>query len=339
MDLPEKYYWGMEFVEDKETVEVVIDFSLYSPALLEPFEIFVSGKKITGIQQTNLLHITFEQIISKKLLDTLKGKGHKDEFIIGYISRYLPSINQEILRQRYSLGHFLVQTYSIFNILMPSVTPKGTEQAILITWAPTLTSFPPLKEFEGKYDEIHIRDFIDAGNSYITGDYDACIRKVITSAENAFRFHGLKGTFVGIIQKYIYLDKNLGRQVVTENLKFVYKLRNKIVHDKFRINFENGWVCKKAIGTLNYLLQILGVRDGSVRYIHLLSMQFIMSDEYLKGTDLDALKAREEYVEKFKEKIPIIDSPKKMDEFMFEGLRISDEEKDAVLSNKVATKP
>ena len=56
MDLPEKYYWGMEFVEDKETVEVVIDFSLYSPALLEPFEIFVSGKKITGIQQTNLLH-------------------------------------------------------------------------------------------------------------------------------------------------------------------------------------------------------------------------------------------------------------------------------------------
>jgi Asp-tRNA(Asn)/Glu-tRNA(Gln) amidotransferase B subunit len=64
-----------------------------------------------------------------------------------------------------------------------------------------------------------------------------------------------------------------------------------------------------------------------------------MSDEYLKGTDLDALKAREEYVEKFKEKIPIIDSPKKMDEFMFEGLRISDEEKDAVLSNKVATKP
>ena len=132
MDLPEKYYWGMEFVEDKETVEVIIDFFFYSPALLEPFEIFVSGKKIAGIQQGNLLHVTFEQTISKRLFDTLKKKGNKGEFIIGYISRYLPSINQEILRQRYSLGHFLVQTYSILNIVILRVIPKGTKKVISI---------------------------------------------------------------------------------------------------------------------------------------------------------------------------------------------------------------
>ncbi len=347
-ELPDKYYTGMEFVEDTNTADVTIDFFFYSPALLEPFEIFVFSKKITGIQQANLLHISFEQTISKRLLDTLQQEGNKHEFIIGYISYYLPRINQEMLRQRYSLGHFLVQTYSTLDIVILNLTLKGTDKVISILWSPTITSFPPLKEFEGKYDKIHIRDFIDAGNSYLVGDYDDCIRKVITSAENTFRFYGLrsylpkgylkylqrllprKSNFVGIVRGNIYSDKNLGQQVVAENLIFIYKLRNKIVHTKFKISFQNGWVCKKAIGTLKYLLQFLGQYDESAKYIHYLSEQFIMLDAYLTGINLDAVRDREES----KENITVVDTPEKFNKFMFEGLRITEEQKSAALHNK-----
>jgi hypothetical protein len=222
-------------------------------------------------------------------------------------------------------------------------------ESIVLSWPPSITSFPPVKLLSNKREEIHIRDFIDAGNSYLTADYDDCIRKAVTSAENAFRFYRLssdkskvftkyfqwllprQSSFVGVIRRNIFSNKNFGRRVIAENLVFIYKLRNKIVHDKFRIRFENGWICKKAIGTLKYLYQFLGQNDGIGEYVHYLSLQFLMLDELSNGLNLDRIR----YREKFTGEYPIIDNPAKMDRFMFEGLRISTEEKRIVLKNKI----
>jgi len=352
-DLPDEFYIGKEFIEDTETEKTVIEILFYSPAILDSFELLVAGKKIIGNQKSGLLKIYFEQTLSKKLIENLMW-DKSEEYIIGYISKYLPGINEEILRQRYNSGHFLIRTFSTLDISRVNIkVPSITEGPIFLSWPQSITSFPPAKQLAEKNDEIYIRDFIDAGNAYLAGNYDDCIRKSITSVENAFRKYNLKSNssigwkrffpfffprerkFDKIVKNIIYAN-DIGRKVIAENLLFLYKLRNKIVHDKFRIRSENGWVGKKAIGTLNYLYQFLSKDQEAVGYISYLSGSFQMLDNFSKGESLDRIKQRESVKQEITEDV-IIDSEEKMNTFMFNNLRIIDKEKSFILKNKLPT--
>ena len=107
------------------------------------------------------------------------------------------------------------------------------------------------------------------------------------------------------------------------------------MHNKFRIRFENGWICKKAIGTLNYLYQFLDGGGKIAAYISFMQGQIMMLDHELKGTTIEALKKMRDEMKMEPKPEQIIDSLKKMNESMFNGLRISKEEQDVVLNNKV----
>ncbi len=341
------YYIGKEFAEDGETENIKLEILFYSPAILEPFEFYLYDTKIEAIHQNGFLVVSYNKTLSIKLINDLRA-GKSEQFIIGYISKYLPQINKEILKQRYFYGHFLVRTYSTLDIykIFLNIEEKfsvAKQEKILLAWPQSITSFPPAKALAQSEDEIYIRDFIDAGNAYLTGSYDDCIRKAITSVENSFKFYGLKGfsprglrrffhpfrksKFQDIVKQNIYKN-DVGHKILVENILFIYDLRNKIVHDKFRVNPKNGWICKKAIGTLNYIYQSLGRGSKSTEYIFYLSQQFLMLDNFTKGIDLDYMKRSDD--EEFNDS-KIIDSPQKMDEFIFNGLKISKKEQDAIL--------
>ena len=346
----EGWYIGKKYVEDIETVESVFDIFFYSPAVINSFEFYIFGKKIKGSCDNGFLHISFNQNISKLLAKDLQD-NKSEQFVIGYIQKYLPYINNEILKQRYLFGHFLIKTYSSLDISKIIINLGENREKIIVSWPQSITGFPPVMALASSEDEIYIRDFIDAGNAYLTGDYDGCIRKSITSIENAFAFYKLKGTkkenkhgffsfflprkykFDDIVMSNIYKE-DIGHKVISENILFIYKIRNKIVHDKFKIKPENGWVCKKAIGTLNYIYQSLGNGGSKTKYIMLLFQQFLMLDKFTSGVNLEMAEAPNDTKNSDYNFIKDENDLYKLDNFVFNGLKISDKEKNIILKSK-----
>lgn len=345
-------YVGKKFVEDTEFVESTIQVLWLSPAEIEPFHFYIEGKKVIGQQVAGWIGTSFNQSLSKKLVNELIC-GKSEQFILGYVSKYLPKINEEVLRQRYTSGHLLIRTFSTLDIKQISVTvPTMVPRPIVFSGPQGVPSFPPSKKLAASKDEIYIRDFIDAINSYLGGNYDDCIRKAMTSVENAFRkynFHSRrvnyrlplsflfkKKKFIEIIENKI-LSEDIARKTIAGNLIFFYKLRNKIVHHKFRIRPENGWVAKKAIGTLVYLYQLLGRDQDTVDYICSLSQQFLLIDDYIRGQDLDGIKKMNNPQRDTSNDVLIEsdDDLPKLDEFMFNGLSVSKTEQSIVLNNKI----
>ena len=107
------------------------------------------------------------------------------KFVVGYLASYLPIINRKILDERYKKGHLLIRTFSIFDLFDVGVLAAG--KIYSASWPQSFAAFPPLVNSVNYEDKIYVRDFIDACNSYFNADYDDCIRRVITSAENLVR--------------------------------------------------------------------------------------------------------------------------------------------------------
>lgn len=356
-DLPESFFAGQEYLEDQLHDLMRVELCFYTPAVLDPFEFYVQKKKVVGSQNSGVLKVTFDVDFPRKLIDDLAwGRGNSQAYVLGYISRYLPRINEEMLRQRYSSGHFLLRTFSpldVFKITITNLKPEWADEVINVPWPPTFAKFPPAQMMQGTQMETYLKDFVDAGNDYLRGDYDNCIRRVITSAENAFRFYRLdkttpsgwrllfislpffKETSFNTIARSISSPNHLGSQVVSENLLFLYKLRNRIVHNKFRIRFENGWVARRAFATLNYLYQFLD-RGGKVAaYVSFMEGQMMMLDMELRGTTMERLRVM--HKESKKEHTPeqFISNDKQMNEWMYGNLRIKKQEQNIILNNKV----
>jgi len=355
-ELPSSFYIGQEYAEDLEYDVMRIEFFVHSAAVLDPFEFTLGGQKVSGIQKSGLLVVTTDQKLPRKLIDDLAwDRGNATKYIVGYISKYLPRINQELLQQRYVSGHFLVGAITIldiFRITVSNFKPEMADEVINVPWPPVFGAFLPVKKLKEDQLDTYLMDFIDAGNDYLQHNYNECIRRIITSAENAFRFYGIQPASKTFFQKYlsfIFRAKNgsfkdivrsisspqsLGLRVVSDNLLFLYKLRNRIVHQKFRIRFENGWICRRGIATLKYLYEYLD-RGGKVgEYVSLMDMQLAMIDMELKGDTVEDAKKRGEDKGDISED-RIIDSEEKMNNWMFESLRISRKEQQLVLGNRV----
>ncbi len=339
-EISKSYYgcMGQEYIKNGSQIDTSIKINCYSPALLEDFDFYLYNNKICVNQIGGELQIKFNKKISNKLLnDVKKHKGER--FVIGYISKILPKVNQEILKQRYENGHFLIRSFSIMDIYKIIITRHRSGEEIVLNWPVSIDNFPPSKKLAKEKNEIFIKDLIDAGNLYFNGNYDDCIRKVITSIENSFRFYNLKGKrkslffrnnkFNNIIKNNIN-GKDIGQKVIASNLIFIYKIRCKIVHDKFRIKYNNGWICKKGIGTLFYLYQFLDRNNKQILdYIHSLQTQFLMLDMFCQGTNLEDVEKLENSGDKEKENI--INTPEEIDKFMFSGLEISRDEQLRIL--------
>ncbi|MFH1890967.1 MAG: hypothetical protein ABIJ91_05410 [Candidatus Kuenenbacteria bacterium] len=346
-----------EYYRDKNKKEVLIKYSVKLPSKVDNFNI--DDRPLHIRQDGGEIHINYHKLITQTLLDDLKEffncfknnksipddliKKNPSQYIVGFIGETLPRINQEILDRKYKEGHVILKTISqfdIYNVFI--VDDSGNYHAIL--WPNPIPGFPEVKKFQKNLDVVFVRDFIDAMTEYFYFNLDECVRKVITSLENYFIYYNLKpiskinfwtklfkrkrAKFQRLVNDYIteshYPFKERDLKILRENILFVYKIRNLIVHDKLRLKLDNLMFCKKAIGTLLYIYQSkFTYNDGRKDYVFAFDMQFKMIADMIIGLNLDNF----EKAENSKRKPQIISNDDELNKSMFASLKITKKQK------------
>lgn len=334
-----------DYYRDQNKIKVLIRYSFKVPSRIKDFRI--DDRPLHAKQTGSEIQVAYEKEISQALLLDIQKhfadfqykrkidgeitKRNPSQYIVGYIKETLPRINIEIAKKRYSEGHLVLRNVSIFDAEHVFVIDKKNVSAIL--WPLPL---PNLEDIPDEIGVVFVRDLIDAMTEYFYFNLDECVRKVITSLENYFKFYKLEPTttpttdkskFRRLVGDYIvenlYPYKERDMEVIRKNILFVYVLRNKIVHDKLRLNPENTMICKKAIGTLLYIYQSnYTTNDGKRRHIFSLDMHFKMVADMV-APNLD----RFEKAEKSTGEVEVIHNDDEMNESMFRSLEIKDCEK------------
>lgn len=347
--LPKSYYVGQEYVEDPDKIDVFIKFKFRPAVVFSNINFDYSKLRVRQIERGEVL-CTLEKTISQKLFTAISDPKDIHSlfrvtgFVLGYIKLYLPSINEHIQEQKYLDGHILARTISLNDIYGVLVANRAGDKTGVAAWPVPISGFPPSKLSPGQ-DAIFIRDMIDAMTAYFQYDLDECIRKVITSLENCFSHYKLSPSSTSKVNKikrlideyvqeahYPYIERDL--KILRENILFIYHVRNLVVHDKLRISPSNTTVCRKAIGTLLYLYQGNFINIEQRTYIFSFYSQFITIFEGYSGYSLERAEWNIHEMKERNEHPPIINTPDDMNRFMFEGLQITTQEKEDILSGK-----
>jgi hypothetical protein len=335
-------------VEDKRKVNCIIAANFVFPGYIPPFDFWLYGAHVIGMQHGNVLQIQAHRRISQQLWDDVRLLiPFKDRFIIGYLASYMPTINRYLLDNRHYNGHLLSRTFAVFEAAQVTLTVD--RRRMRLNWPISIAPFPPSARIAQNVRELYVHDFIDAINSYFTYDFDDCIRRVVTSAENLFEARAWKAkpaprlfwrkllrrlglnvkerpnTFRRVLSDNININR-LSGQVINENMQFIYTVRNKIVHSGFRMSTSSTLFCSKAIGTLKYL--IAGYCGDPVisRYVNTLHMQFGVQCDMLGN--LHNLDVIERWSVSTDQKP--IDSPAEFNQFMFGSLRFTERDRHSI---------
>lgn len=331
-ELPSSYFVGERYVKDTNRIEVEIQASFFYSGMVSPLVFFHHGHHIMVRQNSSVLTVHLKREISKNLWMDISKNHQGERFILGYLWKILPRVNQEILKQKYTNGHLLMKTISTLDIANLVLAWKGKKAQI--HWPLAIGNFPIQEEFVGANKEMYVRDFIDAITAYLETNYDDCIRKLITATENFFRANHLSGNgFKNIIEKNIS-GATLAQRSIKSNLFFIYKLRNKIVHSKFRINPSNKWICHKAIGTIKYLFgsPLNTTNPYAGGYISRISMQFGLLRDFVGDfMNLDDIERMEENGPKEPTRESMINNQEDLDRWMFTSLEITEKERSMIL--------
>jgi hypothetical protein len=313
---PESFFAGQPYVEDKRKIACLITANFVFPGYISPFDFWLYGAHVMGLQYENILHIQVHRQISQQLWDDVRLKiPFKEKFIIGYLASYMPAINRHLLDNRYYEGHLLSRTFAIFEAALVSLTVNG--RRMQLNWPISFAPFPPSAIIAKDISALYVYDLVDSMHSYFTSDFEDCIRRIVTSAENFFetrewkakplpetllrkllRLLGLKlekrpDTFRRVLSDNINKTK-LSGEVLNENMQFIYTVRNRIVHAGLRMSSSSGLFCDKAIATLKYLIAGYCGDAAISRYVNTLYTQFrLQRSEFGEFHNLDVIEKSE----------------------------------------------
>lgn len=345
-DWQKGYYIGKEYIEDSEKKDVIIQYCIKMPVRFEDFNISVS-KNIKIIQGKGGLFINIEKTVPKKLfydivdniskavkdtdIEAAKKYVNAGRFVIGYISSSFPSIIDAIQEKKYFEGHLLVRTVSLPEITDVAIISKEDkkEGAVIVGWPIPMPPFPPSKFLAKEADAIFIRDFIEAITCYFGYDINEGIRKIITSLENYWINYNLKKknkNFKDLVDLYIveenypYKEHNL--KIIRKNIKYIYDIRNFIVHNKLRLQADDIYLLKMAIGSLSYIYQGKLISVEHFNYAFSITQQFIGIDHEFNGLNLDHVNKEGTGITS---REFIIKNKEDMDDYMINGLNLSNE--------------
>jgi hypothetical protein len=270
-DITGNVYTQMEYVNCLEKIDVLVKYSFFSAAKFNKINFDAGELHVRQLGGGEIL-CSLEKKIPVKLFEDVKNlspetiKKNVSSVILGYIYKTLPTINNQILTRKYLEGHILARTISLFDLKdVGVVSRQNPEEAGIIIWPTPFVGFPFAKELAEQNNHLYTRDLMDAMAAYFDFNFDECIRKIITSLENYFIFYKLKPAtsegdkkpgwkIMGLIETYIrrpyYLMNNEHLAVIRENIKYIYGLRIRVVHNKLRIHPRNISLCKKSIITL-----------------------------------------------------------------------------------------
>lgn len=339
--LPESYYAGQEYVEDKQRISCTFTTRILQSAQIRSFSFWHNGARVEITQYGSDLFIQVHRKIPQRLFDDIRLPQVRREYLVGYMTQYVPIINRKLQDIKYETSNFLVKPFSIYDLLDIVVTIKG--RSVRAFWPFQLPTFPSTTELTAQASRVYIRDYIDACSSYFVGNYDECIRKVVTSIENLIREKRWKlpertllnrmkdiffmrkpfnrNSFRKIIDRYIPLG-TYQADTVNFNIQHIYSVRNKIVHDSFRVPVGADMFCDKAISTLYYFLSFSS-GDPEERKLLLGTRQhFVLTQRYAKGGfNLDDIERRQRTKEEFTNE-PILTN-EEFDRHMFSALKFT----------------
>lgn len=289
-ELPDSFYVGQDYVEDK--VRIPTEIQLYFPfsADIENTTLNIENKEIKLEQRGDILRVVFIESISEKLFQDISKNHTGDDWILGYVSEVLPYVNQEILRQRYRQSHFLLKTLTALDISQLWLVNVTTKQKVQIAWPKAIANFPPAAELAKNYDDkIYLRDIIDAIHSFFNSNYEESIRKIITSVETFIKSYNLKvqkKTYKTDFEETVRQHMNITCPMTNENAADVimdtYKTRNEIVHDGKRLNPKEGKkISKRGIHLILDVYKNHGTDEDQKRYAFFLEEQFMFHEQFL----------------------------------------------------------
>jgi hypothetical protein len=342
---PDSFYIGKAYVEDTETVECMIRANFIFPGVVPPFEFWKNGARIIGTQHQNILVIRIYRRISRRLWNDLKYLQQGERFIVGYLASYMLRINRALIDNRYGQGHLLSRTFAIFEATKICVIVRS--ELVWINWPIAFAAFPPSAAIASKADALFVRDLIDAMGSYFRGEFDDCIRRLITSTENFIetKCWNVQTIPNGWIRNLLRLKprrdrlsfrqslkRNLKRttisgEVIYQNMRVIYSTRNKIVHAGFRMSTSSALFCSKAIGTVYYLIYRYSGNRTISRYVYTLHVQFKLQCDAFGEYDLDQIK---KLFGTIRPDTPVIDSDEDLERAMFSSLRYTERDKHSI---------
>lgn len=344
---PSSYYRGQEYIEDKRRVDCVIAANFQFSGALAPTKFHLHNSLVSLEQTGALLIITVRRRVSQKLVDDIKFLGRGHYHIVAYLASYLPRINRLLTDNRCYNGHLLSKNISIFDALSIVVICK--RQLIPMRWPPAFAPFPPSVALAKNVDQVFVHDYIHSIQSYFRGEYDDCVRRVVTGTENFFRARGWDGpeketsikclirrlarkpkpnprAFGHILRKR--MNTKISGEVIHQNMRYVYGVRNRLVHNGFRMSTKSERFCSKAIATLKYLLIRYADNQVISTYVHTLGMQFMMQSEIYGDTwNLDIIERRQQEIQN-----PpfIVNNPDDLETYMFTALRFNAHDKRSI---------
>jgi len=291
---------GDEYIEDKNRIYVTIVYFLNYSVTNIHFKTHIDNNPITGgwDQNCNYFLIKYERKISEKLFNNLIEalNGLDINFILGYFNAILPKINEEIFKLKYLSGHILCRPVSKFDVKQITIIKEPTGEHVNIEGPANVNNSALPISLKEENNHIFIRDYIDAMTSFLFQNYDDCIRKIITSLENFFLQNNFGKIFVMNLKKltsgdYSPLEWKIYMPILYNNMLFIFKLRNKIIHESLRVNYDSSWfeICGKAIDTLQYLYQNSFNKDIGWKYFVAMSSQFHALIDSSRIMNLDEL--------------------------------------------------
>lgn len=338
MPLPSSYSMGEEYFKNSTKIKVALQYFFNTYAIVNSFE-FETEDGIVKTYQTNngFYVVEIQRKIPEKLFDDIEDYNEKvRKYLCGYLDKVLPKVNEGLWKQRYLEGHVLITICSMMQLRAISVTEQidtnnSLTKSISIDWS--ITPFPPAVKLASKQDVIYLRDLLDAMTLYFSNDFDECVRKLITSLENFFHYCCYTGNFKKKLEQALEM-KNHPKQwhqyikIWKKNIHFLYEVRNGIVHNDFRMNFSDELICRRGIGTVQYIFNSFVQSEERRRYVFSLTQQFVALRIELSGMHLDYLENR--YGKEPVEGVNIAKAGESEAEFidriMFTGLEIEDKD-------------
>jgi len=333
-DIPDRYTVGEEFFLDNSNIDVEILCFLACAVNYSSFKFDDKDYKVEGVFFNGFLHVFIKRKISEKLFERLNERNN-NQFIVSYLDDVLAKVNEILLRQKYSIGHLLGNTYSTMNITAVHVKRLSDAKQVVLNWPLVIPSFDPAERLASKSDHVFIKDFIEAGSCFFSKNFDECIRKCVTAIDNYFLNIKMKGRFREKLAKLLVKANYLENwapylEILKHNINFIYDLRNKIVHDELRLTYRNSMICDKAFGTLSYLFRNYLNDNDTNKYIYRLLQEFKLIQLITVGMSLDELKKIYERKHQQK-KTEAINTFEEFEKAIFSSLKISDDEKNEVL--------
>lgn len=342
-ELRESYYVGQDYIEDKNRICCEIKTAILHPTKIENFEFWHKKANVKVEQNGNTIVITARKKVSSRLIDDLRLLEVGQQYFVGYMNSYVAIVNERLLQQKYNGNNFLIKTFSVFDLM--DILVLCDKKWLRCHWPFQMPGLPELNGPNLPVDKVYLRDYIDACTSFFLGNFDECIRKVITSVENLIkhnRWHLKKQTKMQLLWKAIVGNKrkntnsfrnivrshigsdNYQAETISENILLTYSIRNKIMHDDLRLNHNASMFCDKAVSTLYYFLLFTCGEKEICDILGATRLHFVMMQRATCGQmDLDDIEYEQKSRERRRNSRKPVDNTEDFDRFMFWALKIN----------------